>query len=67
MCKIIITTPMITKQIPQAMTINANDEVGLMKSSRLQISGFYSGANMISCELGMMGVHTRMDRSPYTE
>jgi hypothetical protein len=67
MCKIIITTPIMNKQIRHAITIKAKELVGLMKSSRVQLLTFYSGANMISWELGIIGVHTLIDLSPSIE
>lgn len=48
------------------MTINASELVGLMNNSSVQLLDDASGANTINCELGMIGVHTRIDRDPPT-
>lgn len=55
-----------TRHIKQAMTINASEFVGLMNNSRVQLLVDASGEKTINCELGMMGVHTRIDRDPPT-
>jgi len=67
MCKIMITTPIMNRHIKHAITIKANELVGLMNSSRVQLFTFCSIANMISCELGIIGVQTLIDLSPSIE
>ncbi len=59
-----ITTPMMNKQIRQAITIRAKDFVGFMNSSSVQLLMFASCAKMISYELGIIGVHTRSASVP---
>jgi len=62
-----ITSPIITRQMRHAITISASELVGLINSSRVQLFEEASGENTISCEFGMIGVHTRIERVPPTE
>lgn len=47
-CKIIITTPIMNRQMRQAMTIKARELVGLIKSSRFQSLTLSFWANIMS-------------------
>lgn len=47
-CSIMMTSPIITRHIRHAMTINASELVGLINSSSVQLLEEASGENTIS-------------------
>lgn len=58
---------MINKQIKQATTIKAREDVGLMNNSKFQVLTLGSIANIINYELGIIGVQILIDLFPSIE